>query len=1586
MSRDLSHGFRRNLAVVIGINAYQHGITPLSTAVADAVAVARTLREEHGYEVSLLIDQEATAAALRDKLHKVLPAYVTPQDRLLVYFAGHGIALQDDRGPAGYLIPYDAQPGGSGSYLPMREVHDALSALACRHFLLILDCCFAGAFRWSTTRDFTAPPEVVHRERYQRYIEDAAWQVLTSAGYDQPALDVLSLSDQRGEAGQHSPFAAALLAALQGAADTSPRDGLITATELYLYLRHRVEELTDEHEHRQTPGLWLLRRHDKGEYILQTPGVELDLPPAPPLDRASNPYRGLESYEEEHSHLFFGRAPMIADLARFVREHPLTVVTGPSGTGKSSLVKAGLMPRLRQEKWVLLGPLRPGEAPMSSLQHALGGQEMDAWLAGCASEKALLLVDQLEEILTLCQSAQERDLFLSELSRVLARNAGRLHVLVTLRSDFGPYFRETVLRDRWERSQFLIKPLTQDELRQAIEKPASERVLYFQPNDLVDRLINDVVQTPGALPLLSFTLSELYLSYLKAQRADRALTLQDYDQLGGVAGALTQRATEEYEALVKEDSAYEGTVKRVMLRMLAVQGGELARRRVPRWELRYGDSAEDTRVQKTLHRFAAARLLVTGQDDGGEPYVEPAHDILMRGWQKITRWDQEERQAVDLQRLLTPAAREWEDQRERDGFLWNNNPNILLLGQQLESKSGWLNELEARFVTRSLRRRKRNQRLLAVAALILLGLTAWASLASIRSAANAREALHQAGRALDNEREARKQADRARKNEQEAERQAGLAQEQASLARDQAARADRERVVADQQRARAELRLAELQEEQGRQYMIRLDPLRALPFLVEAYQNPEAQTRESLRLMLGTAMLPISGQLMRIPAHSGSVQHASLSPDGKLIASVSADHSAKLWDRRTGRLLATLRGHKGLVLAGAFSWDGSLFVTCSQDKTAKVWSVPDGKLVASLDRHEDTVTSAVFSPVGDRVLTTSRDKTTRIWDAATGEEQVVYRGHKGGIEIAAFSPDGSGVVSGDTEGAVWLWQSVDGKPLRSLTGHKGMIRAIQFSHDGQTLLTAGDDDTARLWNAQTGTQQQLLGGKGGHRGPVRSARFGPGSTRVLTTSEDATAKVWNAEDGKLIVTIPVGTEINSASFSPDGRLIALGDMESASVLDSVTGHRVAWLHGHTAQVTSAIFTPDGERILTGSYDGDLVLWDFRAAQQVLSFPERAERPGTVRFSPDGQRAVTANGNDEAHIWDARSGKLLVSLSGHEGTVKEAVFSPNGESVVTLGKDRTVRLWNGKTGVQLDVCQIFGGDISEAVFAPRGDRIALLVDKVGPMVLKLSSCSVVVQLKIEGSLTHRFRLGGAELVSLSRIGFRVTRLPNGIWWEAKSERGSMASATADPAGQVVAAMMDHTKVTVLGLDLKKRAEILDGHTGDVVLLRFSRDGQRLLEADDHGTARIWAARTGKLLVSLEGHRARLRSADFSPDGRWVATGSNDSTVKLWDSRNGKELVTLRSPCPAVGVEFNQAGDRLATQCPWGEVALWKLTLEARAPQLLRSAISRDVPFKLEDGRVVPSPRRPIHDPEERYVVHGPPTREQAERALQRLLQR
>lgn len=757
-------GFNRSLAFLVAIDRYRNGVPELHTPVADATKLAGILEQHHGFKADVVANEEATLDKLREALAD-LRTRVGKDDRVLFYFAGHGIALDSDEGPRGFLLPQDAARDSADRYLPMVELNEALSALPCRHMLVILDCCFAGAFRWSSTRDLALAPENLHRERYAWYVHDAAWQAIASAAHDQKALDV-AVGEALGERGQtagHSPFAKALMEGLAGAADRrradGTGDGVITATELFLHLEEELMPPPGSGRPRQTPILWPLPKHDKGQFVFLVPGKELDLPPAPPLNLEANPWRGLKPYESTHADLFFGRRGASERLLEQVLRHPLVVVTGASGIGKSSLVRAGLLPRLP----VSIHPIvvRPGPAPFASLAAALREAAPDIpldedglrtnahsfaeWVRAQPAERQILLViDQAEELITMNRDAEVTQQYLALIDNALNADE-RLRIVVTIRSEFEPQFARSPLKNRWLGARYLVPQMTQDELRRVIEGPATVKVMRFESADLVDTLVNEVVQMPGALPLLSFALSEMYSNYLRRPADDRTLTNEHYEALqGGVTGSLRVRANRLIDDL---NEAHQLTARRVLERLVSVESGQFARRRVPRRELEVGDAIENERVGKVLNRLDEARLIVT--DEGqNEPYLELAHDALILGWDRLLGWVREDLERIIALRRLTPDAEEWvQSKRRKKGLLWDDGERAPVLQALNKERSPGLNAFESDFAAASLRRMRWNSGLRALVTLVLIFTSAgamWAAFSAETRRAEAQLSLAEA--------------------------------------------------------------------------------------------------------------------------------------------------------------------------------------------------------------------------------------------------------------------------------------------------------------------------------------------------------------------------------------------------------------------------------------------------------------------------------------------------------------------------------------------------------------------------------------------------------------------------------------------------------------------------------------------------------------------------------------------------------------------------------------------------------------------------------------------------------------------------
>ncbi|WP_254173986.1 nSTAND1 domain-containing NTPase [Planktothrix pseudagardhii] len=1487
--------FQHSYALVIGINSYSHGISSLKTAVSDATEIAHILESKYGYTVTLLVDNAATLSQIRQVLETELPNQIQKGDRFLFYFAGHGIALNGEDGPEGYLVPQDAKSGSISTYLRMSAVNKALLQLPCRHFLGILDCCFAGAFRWSSTRQ-AIPLELftLHKERYDRFIQDPAWQVITSAAYDQTALDAFDLKDDRGQTGVHSPFANALIAALEGKADAFPPaeankpagDGVITASELYLYLREQVEIATEVRAIRQTPGIYPMNKHDKGEYIFLTPGHALNLPPAPPLDVSKNPYRGLLSFGEEHSDLFFGRSGLTQKLYEFVTSSTLTVVLGASGSGKSSLVKAGLIPKLRELKdsntWFILPPFRPGESPFKALNNALAlvnqpaiapdhdasslglltpGENLSHWFTEHPQGKLLLVVDQFEELITLCHNESERQQFLEALAGAIATYPNQLHVVLTLRSDFEPQFRNTVLEKDWQTARFIVPAMKREELREAIEAPASARVMYFDPHELVDQLIDEVANMPGALPLLSFALSELYLKYLKRQEdannrgetIDRAITQADYQELGGVTRSLTQRADQEYEELVKQDPAYSQTIRNVMLRMVAV-GGELARRRVPMSELEYPEP-ENTRVKTVIQRFSAARLLTHGIDSEAQPYVEPAHDALVRGWQKLLEWKQEDEQGLILQRRLTPAATEWNQVKDsyqskfldkvdslingidqvffpienlfikliklpvywiqklwhsqnQQGifkvkpkqFLWNSNPYLDVLAQEIHQKDSRFNEVERKFVRASvLEKRHLVSWGWRITIAVILGLSILAFIAE-----------SQRRNALD--------------------RLAGQIEALGSYA---------ESLMIDDKNLQA-----------------LIESLRAGIGLLEVKKTHTVQVSKEMTILVMLYNMTQGFQTSNyLDNHKNIVSDIDFSLDSKMIASASWDGTVKLWTTN-GYLYKTLpdsknRDDNASINSVKINPDGKMIASASWDGTVKIWTT-NGRLIRTI-KNQVGVRGLAFSR--NNIIVTGGDNgIINIWNFE-GQLLKSIKGHESYINSLEFSPDDKKIVSASDDNTIKIW-NFEGGLLQTLKGHKESVKCVTFSPDGKLIASGSLDKTVKLWQSNDGTLIRTLEG---HESSVWSVDFSSDSQMVASASQDNTIKIWNT-DGNLIDTLKIDGQTNQGfwdiAFSPDSQTIA-GAYENDLGIGIITLWKKqksvsSQLIGHEKLITNVIFSPDNQVIATASWDTTVKLWKRNGT--LITTLKHDDSVESVSFSPNSQFIVSGSHDKNLYIWNPR-GDLLKKIKAHDAEIYDVAFSPNGQLIASASQDNKIKLWQ-PNGTLVQVMNGHKNAVNSVSFSPDGKLIAS------------GSWDKTVKLwKPDGTLIE-------DLKDSTRAVLDVTFSP---------DSRILASASEDNMIRLWKINQDHSVTSLQPINADCSSEEYRSPAGSEgpLGLSFSPDSQLIAATCGDNQIKIWKLDGTKLITLKEEKKADFWGISFSSDWQTLAAGGGNNTVTIWD---------------------------------------------------------------------------------------------------------
>ncbi|MEN8259078.1 MAG: AAA family ATPase [Pseudomonadota bacterium] len=1238
--------------------------------------------------------------------------------------------------------------------------------------------------------------------------------------------------------------------------------------------------------------------------------------------RPPNPYRGLQAFQAQDAANFFGREREIEELLEAVRGNALVSVVGPSGSGKSSLVFAGVEARLQEDSEWLVARFRPTREPFEELATALAPlvyptsdplqrREARNRVADKLTSRALnitdlvavilqknpdrrllIIADQFEELYTQDPGTEQRIQFLEGLLGMV-KGQGRSPaccLLLTIRADFfsqllsyGP-LAEAI--DRFPKK--ILGPLSEEGLHRAITGPA-KRLGVASESGLSERILQDLNRESGTLPLLEFALMLLW-----ERQTQRKLTHAAYEAIGGVEQALADYADGVYESFREQGPA----LRRIFVQLV-----------------RPGEGTEDTRQVATreqvgadnwhlVTKLADARLLVTNEiriREKKTQTVELVHEALIRHWRPLREWIEAEREFRVWQNRLRQALSAWQEQKDDD---------LLLRGTPLAKAQEWLEDYsdaltadEREFIEAGIELRRRKEvrakrvRWGIAAGLLVITILALAFAGFYYYTGEEQKRLRQA---VDEQRD-----DALRKQ---------------SLF---LANLSKQRVEAGEKEQGILLALEALPGNPtapDRPYVIEAE--RALYRAVMARDPPQKIAEVVMRGIGYTVFSPNGSRLIAMPFFGGNKARLLDAQDGKEIARFASanyahfSHDSKRFvthynqtivirDANTGDKISVIPEHQGHLQVAKISADGQLILSVSRDDTARLRDAETGDQVAIFQVERDQkLWHADISPDKTRVAVLSTNRGSgrvHLWDVATGKSVMIIDGFRGGGNSnpntyagPLFSPDGRYLIAAMADNTVGIWDAADGSSKGVLRGHGHRIKHVEFSSDGRQIVTASADGTARIWDTQTLTTVTVLHAKApgnarrynlfGLWTGFHHASFSPDGNHVVTVGVDG-VRVWRIDDGAERAVLYgekggcPGQNCWYASFSRDGRRLVGIVGNTVTLWQLGIGDSDAIYTAGDGKIVDMAFSPDSRQILVGSDNGIARL--LKTENGELLKIMRGHKGPLMRaiFSPAGGRIVTASEDGAAIVWDTAGVQVARRLQGHEDAVLDAQFSPDGSRILTTSKDASARIWD-TDGKSLAVFRGHADAVWYGSFSPDGKSVATV--------------------SADGT---------------TRVWDAATGEQSKIFQDSASDFGPVG-----PAFRPAFSPHEHSLVTPRG---PKHAS--DGYYVTVTAGVSIEDAQQSFFG-----AYLWDLHTGTRLSVfdgyLRGYAGTVLQVVFSPNGKHIVAAGHSGS-RLWDHaelRKGAAVEPLAYLSNCFGVffaSFNRGGSRFLDVTSEGNIDIF-----------------------------------------------------------------
>nr|MBD2222450.1 CHAT domain-containing protein [Calothrix sp. FACHB-1219] len=1236
----------------------------------------------------------------------------------------------------------------------------------------------------------------------------------------------------------------------------------------------------------------------------------------PPIYDARCPFLGLYPFRVENQKFFFGREKLVAQLQQKLEKENFLAVFGASGSGKSSLVLAGLIPALKEKQPDLqMAYMTPNCNPI---------EQMQASFLEVQNQAAILVIDQFEELFTLCTDNQRRQEFIDKLLFTIQQQK----VVITMRADFwGECASYPQLKQLMQSRQELIGPMDTSELRKAMEMQAAQVGLRFEA-DLSNQILDDVQGEPGAMPLLQHALLELW-----KRRHGRWLRTIEYEAIGGVKIAIAQTADAVYdqcEAQQKEQ------IKNIFIRLTRLDdsapSGEKrrdTRRRVWLEEL-IPTVNDEALIQQLVKKLAGegARLVVTSVDSATQrEEVEVAHEALIRYWPRLLNWLDENRSLLLLREKIRQEALEWENNQKEESYLVHRGERLKNAQELL--KSNFFNVLEANYIQSCLELRDRQQqeqearrrRDIQIKWTIFTGavaifLTTSLGLIAVKKGYEAElskaDSLRQSSLSLSRSAKDLEALTNAIKSAKIIQDTKFLSTVSSLIIKNQDQINSLAQVIAVLQRA--------------------IDGVKARNYLNGHSSTPTTVVISPNGKMIATVskdktlkLWDLQGQELtksRLKYYVGVTQVA-FSPDSQTLATVIHNKTVQLWDLQTNHQLGTLLQNNAAVTSLAFSPDGNTLATASLDRRVILWNLQGHELPTRFRQEDAAITSLVFSPDGKTIATATKNHTVKFWDLQGKELAKTSFADKSGETSLVFSPDRQTIATVTKNNTILLWDLQDKELTKALNDnhltiqesqiqdniftikninqnqqqkqpfkHKSKITTLAFSADCQTIATGSEDNSVILWDLN-GNQLQTFKG---HEGDITSLAFSPDGNILVSASKDNNIILWNL-GGKLLQTW-TGHQagVISLAFSPDGKNIASASKDNTVKLWNLGGKLLRTFNEHKSAVTSVAFSADGNTIASASEDKTVKIWDLKTnSPSNVTIPGEQAGFTSVVFSPlnlsqktNCQFLAAATKDNLIQLWDLRENKPHIwdigqkqpqILRGHKYAVTSLAFSPDCQTLASASVDKSIILWS-LNGKQLQTFKGHEAAITSIAFSPDNQQLASGSDD-----------KTIILWDLKGNQLQKFKGHEAGITSVA----------------FSPHSDNLASASLDR--------------TIIIWDLNgKKLQTLRGHQAAVTSVAFSNDGKTIVSASEDNTIKLWNLK-GKHI--LEGHRDTVYAVKFSPDGKTLASASEDNTIKLWNLQS-KELATIKNgEAEIIDIVFSHDGKNLAAVNEDKTITLWDL---------------------------------------------------------------